>query len=1105
MSDYPPKIYSLSTLNIRQHFNCDYRFHHFRTDFSGESGSGKSLIADFIQLLMVGSGVFKSGTAGVNQRDTSGLVIKSPGTKYGRGYLLLNIEVRPGKYLTLGGYLESSSSQMQFFIIQGGYDFDETLVPMDNPVRYKDLLVEGQIETVDRLQQTFNEKGYLKVVNVKKYHQLLYGNGILAVDLSQSKQSLRSFAGIIRSFSRGKGFYTDSETLKTFLFGDEDHKRLVEKYKEEVQGISLDAQQHERLLEEIDLIRSKERLIEGVATAYKTYEKLKQALSRDSASFWHGELLKSEKETDTAKASYKAAALKRILINQRLLSSALSDLREKHRQIAGLSNKISQAGINELAWKTQADGAKTLLDQSQKNKDMIDKVAGWFESCDQDPEKVKDWYKNERKKTEEADVLKDFEAFLKEQQLVKRFEQSHWYIDIDHAASLVTAELKELRKRIGQLETQHTFADLTNPESLAGWAMQNLPFPLTLEQESMLIHFQPLPRSEPEVPAERYLPFPENLFDQPSIVPATINGFWLELSGIYEYVEKVTKQYLNKPLDEAKSDLSALISIGETLSSARQACLAVEELKEKMESYPALSRAVALYRQSQTELFPEIDKVAELTPTEFGRYLQAHVDKEVLLADFEEKSLNYESAYQNFVKSRGDNQDIQDSIEAINDQIEKQYGSKDFDELVRLKEQQLFAWDQALEQLQESENITPTELRQMDGLLFHIPPSQTRLYEMATEIENEYHQAERKVDDSQASLHTARIKVQEAKLQFLKDHKKDFNPEEDQEKIEVLPDPTAATNAEIKFKLSFDSAGEGIEDQTILQSYSVGILAHKLLPTVFPTHHINENLVGEQIDLRLTDLTRDLQEIGSRKLEILHRVFNEVQTIYNDYLTKVQRIGNYLRNKDRAITGGNHATLLHKPAKGYPDDWMKVFRKRLTNEMQNTGLFAATNQQDIDQIMVNVFREAGGDKEAGYQDLLNPRVYFDLHFDIKLEDGQSNAGSNGQTYTANALLCLARLSLIEDDTHDGIKVMPIDEAEGLGSNYEMLHALAKKEGYQLVTMSIETAGDINSEGQYIYIMHDNKDSDGISYVPPLGIFNNGELTENIDEIFEQAK
>lgn len=46
-----PRIYSLSTVGIRNHYNSDYRFHPFRTDFVGDSGVGKSIIADVLQLI----------------------------------------------------------------------------------------------------------------------------------------------------------------------------------------------------------------------------------------------------------------------------------------------------------------------------------------------------------------------------------------------------------------------------------------------------------------------------------------------------------------------------------------------------------------------------------------------------------------------------------------------------------------------------------------------------------------------------------------------------------------------------------------------------------------------------------------------------------------------------------------------------------------------------------------------------------------------------------------------------------------------------------------------------------------------------------------------
>lgn len=45
-----PRIYSLSTVGIRNHYNSDYRFHPFRTDFVGDSGVGKSIIADVFRI-----------------------------------------------------------------------------------------------------------------------------------------------------------------------------------------------------------------------------------------------------------------------------------------------------------------------------------------------------------------------------------------------------------------------------------------------------------------------------------------------------------------------------------------------------------------------------------------------------------------------------------------------------------------------------------------------------------------------------------------------------------------------------------------------------------------------------------------------------------------------------------------------------------------------------------------------------------------------------------------------------------------------------------------------------------------------------------------------
>ena len=67
MKNYP-RIHSLSTIGLIHHQENDYEFHPTRTDFMGDSASGKSIIADLLQLIFVGSTAFKSATATLKER-----------------------------------------------------------------------------------------------------------------------------------------------------------------------------------------------------------------------------------------------------------------------------------------------------------------------------------------------------------------------------------------------------------------------------------------------------------------------------------------------------------------------------------------------------------------------------------------------------------------------------------------------------------------------------------------------------------------------------------------------------------------------------------------------------------------------------------------------------------------------------------------------------------------------------------------------------------------------------------------------------------------------------------------------------------------------------
>ena len=133
------------------------------------------------------------------------------------------------------------------------------------------------------------------------------------------------------------------------------------------------------------------------------------------------------------------------------------------------------------------------------------------------------------------------------------------------------------------------------------------------------------------------------------------------------------------------------------------------------------------------------------------------------------------------------------------------------------------------------------------------------------------------------------------------------------------------------------------------------------------------------------------------------------------------------------------------------------------------------------------------------EDLLNPKNYFDIKFEMESDDGEKNVGSAGQTYAVTAMLCVARLSLVEKKEkgrqHSGLRFMPIDEAEGIGSNFDLLERIAEAKDYQLISMSINPLDDFRDGEQYLYILNGSKKRK--ERVSTFAIFSNADEIQKI--------
>ncbi|SNR16663.1 hypothetical protein [Tenacibaculum jejuense] len=1086
-----PRIYSLSTIGIKQHFNADYLFHPYRTDFSGESGSGKSMIADMIQLILVGSSEFKSATDGNKKRDVKGMLLGTKGNSTSRGYIFLNIEIKPKQYISIGAYIEGTSNMADMFIIQNGYDWEE-LTNLTTPILAKDLIINNKIETLKNLCEKF-EIANMKSFKRKSYHQILFNNDILSLDLTKN-ETLKTFASILRSFSRGKGFKIESENLKKFLFGDDEQNIILEKYKEEVNNINNDFHEHKRYLAEINLINEKWNLLEDALTKSNNYKTIYTKYLNKRFNFWNTLQKKAITEKEKNTKNLDETNLELQFIENLILKLDIKELEElldTKERIIEFNEK------NELEY----DIENKFLEVKQF-KLNVEKVKKWLKINDEDLEKVKDWFFTQKKENNAKNKLEEFNDYLTNEEIVTDFETSYWLKDFDNAQEKFSIEIDKLEKEINEQEALSKFSDINNPESLLRWATENLKFPISYEIESILIYFQKYGRVKPsEENSKRYIPEPEELFNKvnDNIKEISEKGFWLNLDGVHEFVECSKNRVLD--IDNPKELINSIVEFKDKVNSKLQNLNSQietkRELKETLFQFSNLKEHVKLYgRKDELSEFKIHIDLEDITEDSFNNLLNDYKREKKIekkydeLKDRYQKHLNKKNTLDNYTKRvKQLESDFFDEDSNVDDSIIE---SRIVDSKEQLLEQEKNFEKKQIDVFQKKYSKHINDKSKLIGLRYDTLESRKDLLVIKKEKEDHISVSEEELDE------TNRMNVDLFKSTIK------FNNE-----AEEFTNPDEGGNNSLKYKA--DSVKSDYKaylrlitkDSPYDDSVSIGQLANYLLPTVFPTSKVNEDLINNNIADRLNKLTKDIQEIGSRKVEILGDIFNQVYKVYTGYLTKINEINSYLKKKNKGITGGNRASLSYKKSVHYPENWLSSFRKQLNNQMNYTGLFSDLREEiDINKMMIKAFQKLGGSAKVEPEDLMDPKSYFDLDFHLKLDNDEINSGSNGQTYTANALLCLARISLIEEKDV-GLKIMPIDEAEGLGSNYDMLHELAEEEKYQIVTMAIETAGEITDDGQYIYIMNENNLADMENFVPPLGIFSD-EVFEDINEYINRV-
>lgn len=1073
-----PRLYSLSTIGIIHHQENDYLLHPARTDFIGDSGSGKSIVADLLQLIFVGSSAFKSATATLKEkRDPDGLVLTTPGKGINIAYAFLNIEIADEQYITIGAYFESTNKHTKPFIIQSSTEIEDgKLVSMPVPLKATDFKNGNDIYYLEELEEIMDEKQlvFKKWEKINPYHRILHDNDILPLDLAANDKALNDYAKIIQSFSRAKTLDTQkSKSLVDFLFGQEKGKELYDKYIQIAKELENTIFSYGQNLKSIELLTRKYQKICTLKSLLDTKENSEKEYYTNEISYYRGEYkhLSNNILTNTEKILTAAYCL------QQLVNAAKKDVgyeqKEKNEIDKNVDKTFNSYTVSKQAFDTLKDAQKLL------------------ENLNIEEQSLETVYQNYQKKKNDFALLNELQTKLTLKNLQTFFEQSEWRKGMQAGNEYFGKRMNEIKSNLEYLTLLSEYADINNPDSLVRWAI-SLNRPLTKIEESLLLHFQTLKREEPENPVAKnqYLPSPDILFKNPKIEERN-NGFWIDLGGIWEYVEYVSEQRFHTTDKETINQYfeKQNQNIEQQKNSLENEQTNLRDLNIILLGLSNANRAIEIYKQKE-ELkdFTEVTSL-NISEEKIQDYLSALKQKETVKQEYNQSKQKYDEA----LAKQNENKTILEKLPAKVTKAENELQNIETEKvlLANIAEQfsinQMFDYD--LNFYFDSDDKVDTFQTEFDLQKKHI--------DIIGDLKN---------DKNKFDSIVTELNKKETAFQFLYNELTDnydiilITQQQVQEKKEEY------INEKAKYENEFNNI---VQDFIPSESYRfegeskdfTDLVVH-LLPDIFGNEKVIEKDIINKIENHLKQINDKNRDLNAKKTRKIGDLLDDVQAAVSVQSDIVRNINRFFNNGEKTISGNYKLNLYQTAVKEFPITWLAEFKKKTSEQFDLFEISIADKMSaviSIEEKIKKSFEELTGNRnpDIDMEDLLNPNSYMELNLNMIDANGKVNKGSTGQTYAAIALLCIARLSIVgnkkRNEKDNAIRVMPIDEAEGLGSNFDMLYEIAQKYDYQIITFAINPLGRYDE--QFIYILHRNQEANANINYTPMAIHSRTDIKE----------
>ncbi|OQX22121.1 MAG: hypothetical protein BWK75_01550 [Candidatus Altiarchaeales archaeon A3] len=1074
MNNYP-KIYSISTVGVRQHGNADFLLHPIRTDFTGDNGLGKSIIADLMQLIFIPlRDEWKPGTEGIKKEDRRIETIPLEREWIRHSYSFLNIEIRKNKFIVIGVFIpRNSRSPVRPFIIQKSDDFEnrKNLVPFDKPLTFSDFLADNQqILDLKELERNLFQKyqihfkDFFQQTQIEDYFDLLFRNQIIPIQLT-IKSNLKSFAKILQSFSRGKTLdINKSSSMQNFLFEDnEEIKFNFDKERENLAGYIKEYNDHDR---EINLIDKKQKRLEELRLFHTSYESAKIEYLKNNALFNSNKYLVANKTFDDNQRKHTEASKKytdaKKDYDKKTLELFKSLLEQKE-----ICNEIrSQLDLQKA--ETGKENIEKLKKERDNNRDLIKEL-----------EKLKplvDLYKTvEELQTKVSQQEKEHEEFkklnlLKAIKLLAEFEKSKWKENYKEAYTDYISEKASINLQLEGLTALLELYEGNNPDSLFNWAL-NQKKALTLAEETVLMNFKSIFIKQIDASeGTKYTLTPKLLLSSFEEKP---NGVWLKLGDIREFIPFISKQIFDNAQTLEKAIEKNKQEVKKEIEELQNDITAIDELHNQLQNIGYSNQEfVEIYKRRK-----EIDKfkLNNLLTSENLAFIKNNFR---IFGDIENIKSKNEILDKHITDTISQTATIQQKIKTNNEIIVEVNADwvdvkKDNPDPIELSDLglKILSFD-SLEEKQTDYKNAIKILKSDKGSFSKTRETQKGIMDSAegdkVRLKNEMDSAEKDYETARTKLHNetdlkfdSLLPLQHLTNEFIEQLKTDFETKEKD-----------YTNGFIGVAEAFeDTKQEKMHPEIYLQDGKPNYGFQTLVNILCGKLGL-EGLIPE-----LNRLNEKQKEFGDLQLKILINVFEQVEKQYNEYHTTIIRLNDFFNN--------NKVSRIYKfkieftPRSDIGIDWIEKMKDEARVYKYGSTLFSPKFEGTPETLINDIAKKFYRSIDCNPIDLLNPKFYFNLSVRMENEEGKTNTGSGGQAYMALSLLCIGRLSIVQKQQDmPGVRFIIIEELSNIDdTNFNIFPQIANEFGYQLLTMTPKPFGSYTNEEWYLHMLVEGTDPD----------------------------